>query len=41
MESDKSVLDQIIYELDQIHGYKIKDNLGEGSFGTVLKAKSK
>ena len=41
MESSESTYDHIILELDEIHGYKVFESLGEGSFGTVLKAKSK
>jgi serine/threonine protein kinase len=34
-------VDNIIQELEQIHHYEIISEVGEGSFGTVFKAKSK
>ena len=41
MESNYSQFNDIIHQLNQIYGYKVKDVIGEGSFGTVFKAKCK
>ena len=40
-KSEKIKIDPRWAEVEQSHGYKLKEMLGEGSFGQVFRAKNK